>query len=103
MIAISYSEADEDLERAFDYYDVQRPALGHELLDEYRRGLELILTHPNLWQPLDLPYRRYRLKRFPYGIVYRVDTKRDQIVIVEFMHLSQKPGSWRKRDRAPAP
>lgn len=36
---------------------------------------------------LDRVYWRYRLRRFPYGIVYRVDSERRSIVMVAFMHL----------------
>jgi plasmid stabilization system protein ParE len=97
MTAIILQEAED--ERAFDYYESQRVQLGVELVEEYRRGLERILEHPNAWQPLDSVYRRYRLHRFPYGIVYRVDTIASQIVIVAISHLSEKPGSWRNRVR----
>lgn len=99
MNAVILSEAEEELEVAFDYYEQRNRGLGKELVTEFRRSLELILQFPKAWQPLDRKYRRCRLHRFPYGIVYRIDTKNDHIVIVAVMHLSQKPGAWRPRDR----
>ena len=99
MNARILEEAEDDLERAFDHYEEARVGLGVEMLEEYRRGVEQIIQHPNAWQPLDETYRRYRLHRFPYGIVYRVDEQRAEIVIVATMHLSARPGAWRGRDR----
>ena len=98
MRAISLSEADDDLECAFDYYELQRIGLGREMIEEYRRGLDLIIAHPRAWQPLDDIYRRYRLHRFPYGIIYCEDD--EQILIVAFVHLSQRPDAWRNRERS---
>lgn len=98
MTAIILDEAETDLERAFDYYQLQRDGLGLELVDEFRRTLELILRHPMAWQPLDDTYRRCRLHRFPYGIVNRIDAAAAQIVIVAVMHLAEHPDAWRLRD-----
>jgi plasmid stabilization system protein ParE len=100
VIAIILDEAEADLERAFDHYQQQRRGLGAELVEEFRRSLDLILRHPNAWQPLDEIYRRCRFHRFPYGIVYRIDAVAGQIVIVAVMHLSERPDAWRGRDRA---
>jgi plasmid stabilization system protein ParE len=91
-------EAEADLERAFNYYQLQREGLGVELVDEFRRALELILRHPTAWQSLDDTYRRCRLHRFPYGIFYRVDAASAQLVIVAIMHLAERPDAWRSRD-----
>jgi plasmid stabilization system protein ParE len=90
---------EDDLEQAFDYYESLRARLGTEFLDEFRRALERVISFPNAWQLLDPVYRRCRLHRFPYGIVYRVDSAAGEIVVVAVMHLSRAPGSWRNRDR----
>jgi toxin ParE2 len=100
MNAVILSEAEDELEAAFDYYEQRRQGLGKELVTEFRRSLELVLQFPKAWQPLDRKYRRCRLHRFPYGIVYRIEAKTDRIVIVAVMHLSRKPGAWQARDRS---
>ena len=53
MTAIALDEADDDLQRAFDYYELQRAGLGGELVHEFRRGVERILEFPSAWQRLD--------------------------------------------------
>jgi len=94
MTAVMLAGAEEDLEQAFDYYQAQRQGLGVEMLQEFRRAVDQILEHPSAWQPMDEIYRRCRLHRFPYGVVYRIDEKAQQIVIVSVMHLSRRPGFW---------
>lgn len=91
------AQAEAELEEAFDYYQLQRPGLGLELLDEFRRGVDRIVEFPNAWQALDDLYRRYRLRRFPYGIVYRIGSTDSDLMVVAFAHLRRRPGSWRGR------
>jgi toxin ParE1/3/4 len=98
MIAKVLDEAESDLETAFRYYELARRGLGVEMLNEFRSGIEQILLHPQAWQPLDETYRRYRLHRFPYGIVYRIGENPDEILVIAIMHLGQKPNHWRERD-----
>jgi plasmid stabilization system protein ParE len=98
IIAKILGDAESDLDAAFLYYESARRGLGIEMLTEFRNGIEQILRHPEAWQSMDERYRRYRLHRFPYGIVYRMGENKDEILVVAIMHLSQKPGSWRPRD-----
>jgi plasmid stabilization system protein ParE len=96
MIAKILPIAEDDLEKAFDYYQSQRAGLGHEVLSEFRAGVNRVLEYPRAWKALDKTYRRYRLHRFPYGIIYRVEDNTGDIMIVAFMHLSRRPGAWRR-------
>ena len=96
MIISMLAEAEEDLEHAYRHYERLRRGLGDEMVEEFRRGVDRILLHPNGWQRLDETYRRYRLHRFPYGIVYRADPAGTAIIIA-VMHLSQRPGWWQSR------
>jgi hypothetical protein len=95
-------EAEDEIERAFNDYEEKRRGLGLELLDEYRHSLEWIVAHPRAWQPLDETYRRCRLHRFPYGVIYRIGSATetgasDEIIIVAFMDLRRLPGGWQGR------
>src|SRR6266700_5975762 len=99
MIALMLEGAEEDLEAAFNYYEVRRSGLGGELVDEFRRAVSQILEFPGAWQALDETYRRCRLHRFPYGVVYGVDRPAGKVIIVAVAHLSRGPGWWWTRDR----
>jgi toxin ParE2 len=37
---------------------------------------------------------RYRLRRFPYGLVYRL--AESEIVVLAVMHLHRKPDYWKR-------
>lgn len=99
MIARIIGEAEDDLAEAFSYYEAVRRGLGHEMLDEFRRAVERILRHPGAWQSLDDRHRQFRLRRFPYGVVYRTEAAAQKVVVVAFGHLSRAPGWWTGRDR----
>lgn len=95
MIARIHPTAEVELEGIFLYYEAIRPGLGLQFLDEYYDGLGQILRNPKAWQALDKTYRRYRLGRFPYGIIYRL-TEQQELFVTSILHLSRKTKSWRR-------
>ena len=96
MVAVD-SSVDVDLAEAFDHYEAEQTGLGVEFLYEFRRAIDLIISHPGAWQLLELPYRRCRFHRFPYGILYRVDESKQRIIVVAVMHLARRSEAWRRR------
>ena len=50
---------------------------------------------PHAWPPYDHGTRRYLLRRYPFGVVYRVE--RTRILIVAVAHGHRRPGYWRDR------
>jgi hypothetical protein len=62
---------------------------------EVRDGLKRVTELPNAWHRLGPRIRRYRLKRFPYGIVYA--PLPEEIAVIAVMHLHRNPGYWTKR------
>jgi plasmid stabilization system protein ParE len=97
MTLVMLKAAERELEDAFGHYQSIRRSLGEILLTEFRRACEQILEHPHAWQSLDKTYRRFRLHRFPYGVVYRVDEVKKRIIIHALMNLHRRPGYWRGR------
>ena len=97
MTAHIIPAAEEDLEHAFNYYDSQRVGLGLEFITAFRDGLRRILENPTAWQRLDAAHRRYRLRRFPYGVTYWLDPQAPRIVVIDIADLRQGSRSWRSR------
>ena len=64
------AEAEAELADAVAYYDGLLPGLGAESALAVREGLIRIEQYPKAWQLLGHRARRYRLSRFPYGLVY---------------------------------
>jgi toxin ParE1/3/4 len=75
-------------------------SVGGEFLSELDQGLAEVESHPLRWPwymftPKSRQFRRYRLHRFPYLIIYRV---LDEIVeVVAIAHGARRPGYWHKR------
>lgn len=88
-------EAEAELDEAVANYNDQVDGLGIELAAEVQRGLAHIEKFPEGWQRLNRRVRRYRLRRFPYGLVYSVLPS--EIVVVAVMHLHRAPDYWRER------
>jgi toxin ParE1/3/4 len=80
---------------AATYYDQQRAGLGHKFDLAAEAGFETILNSPNRWPQVATGVRRYRLRRFPYGICYRVLD--DSVIVIAVMHLRRNPGYWLDR------
>jgi plasmid stabilization system protein ParE len=75
------------------FYESKIPGLGLDFLRELRAGIGRILAHPHAWRSMDHEYRRCLVSRFPFGIIYRMET--NSILIVSVMHLHREPGAWR--------
>jgi hypothetical protein len=69
--------------------------LGTEFAIEVRAALARIEEFPDAWQLLARRVRRYRLSRFPYGLVYT--QLPSEIVLVAVMHLHRRPDYWKER------
>lgn len=87
--------ASAELEQAVVYYNQQRPGLGMQLAAEFQQALEMIVDYPAAWPVFELPIRRYRLLRFPYGVLYHIHN--DTLLIVGFMHMAMEPAPWKQR------
>lgn len=89
--------ADEELNEAAAYYEERAPGLGEDLLDEAQLGRDLLSLQPNIGLRLDALHRRLPLRRFPFGLIFRVDP--DAVRIVALAHNRRQPGYWRSRPR----
>ena len=84
-----------ELNEAAIWLELQETGLGERFLEEVAQAWRLILEYPQAWHPLGLHLRRCHLKRFRYGLIYRV--KSDVIEVIAVAHDRQKPGYWRDR------
>ena len=83
-----------EVKEAAKFYEGRVSGLGFDFNAEVRAAIRRILAQPQAWCPLDGTFRRCRTRRFPYGIIYSVES--DQVLIVSVMHLHRHPESWRK-------
>jgi plasmid stabilization system protein ParE len=84
-----------DVEEAWLWYEAQREGLGDEFLQVVEQALESIATFPESAPIVQRDIRRHLLRRFPYGLFYRL--VQDQIVVVACFHAKRSPRAWRSR------
>ena len=91
----SHPDARLELREAADFYDLERPGLGSEFLDEVERAIERIVQHPESSPMVLGKVRKCMVPRFPYSVVYSL---RDGVIRVSaFAHSSRRPFYWRER------
>ena len=92
-----HSEADQELLEAVQFYESREPGLGGRFLDGVESTIDSILENPEQFGVLDGDIRVAQLRRFPYGILYSIES--NEILIVAVMHLHRRPGYWIHRAR----
>src|SRR5207245_8798121 len=87
--------AEIELDEAIQWYESQAPGLGNAFLIEVLAAADRIAHYPGAWQSLDDQVRRCRLSRFPYGLIYAIES--DDILVLAVAHLHRKPDYFRDR------
>jgi plasmid stabilization system protein ParE len=95
-----HADAKAEAREAVEWYESKRPGLGAEFLDELDRAFALIEAHPTRFPeyvetPKGRLFRRCRLRRFPYLVIYR--TRDDVAEVLAISHAARRPGYWLHR------
>jgi len=69
--------------QARDWYEKQRPGLGADFISKVEETLEMIESNPLLYPALVKNARRANMKRFPYGIWFKVE---EEPVVIACLH-----------------
>jgi plasmid stabilization system protein ParE len=87
----------DDLAEALDWYDSKSPALGvrfRAAVDAAFDSIEAASeSYPYAFP--DLGVRFYRLRRFPYLVLYRVE--KSNVVVIGVRHGASDTKKWRER------
>ena len=81
-----------EMREAADFYDLERPGLGTEFINEVERVMSQVLRHPES-SPVVLDLVRKR--KVPYSIVY--SARDGGIYVSAIAHDSRRPFYWRDR------
>lgn len=92
MIVRLLQPADQEMFDAAAYYELQVPGLGRAFLDKVDSAVSDIAENPERWPVLRLDVRRRLIHRFPYGLLYRLDS--DEVVVLAVAHLRRHPAYW---------
>jgi hypothetical protein len=83
------TEAIIDIQEAFEWYEDQQAGLGFDLIDEIENGYMKITRHPLHYSAINIRFRKLKINRFPYLIIYEIEG--DTIIINSFRHTRREP------------
>jgi len=81
-----------EVDAAVAWYASQSAGLETQFLDELDRTLRRVIAYPFSCAEVEQGLRRCLFSRFPYGIIYGIDS--DIIIVVAVAHLHREPGYW---------
>jgi plasmid stabilization system protein ParE len=88
-------DALEEAEAAARWYAARSVSAATGFTEEIDEAESAIVEFPDAWSPFDHGTRRYLLRRYPFSVIYRVESRR--ILIVAVAHGHRRPGYWKSR------
>ena len=90
-----HPEADEEFLAAAQYYEECERGLGADFMIEVYSAIQKIIDYPTAWTCLESDVRRYLVNRFPFAILYSIESS--EIFILAIMNLHRDPDYWKHR------
>lgn len=84
--------AQTEVDDAVAWYETQSYGLGTQFLDDFDRAVRRVVAYPFANLEIGDDLRRCLLSRFPYGIIYGIDS--ETIIVVALAHLHREPRYW---------
>jgi plasmid stabilization system protein ParE len=88
-------QAQAEILEARHWYDQQRAGLGEQFALEVDLTVSAVLERPLSFPVVHGATRRAIVRRFPYGVFFRILS--DEIVILGIVHGHREPSLWRER------
>ena len=90
-----HPDAEIDALNGYEWYADHNPTAA----DSFRTAVEtagrVIRRDPTVWPPHKFGTQKYRLRQFPYKIIYVVEGHQIQVLAVA--HDRRRPGYWKQR------
>ena len=90
-----HPEAEEEFNKAIEYYENIELGLGYDFAIEVFSTIQRSVEFPKAWAVLEGDVRRSLVSRFPYGILYSKEM--EEIFVVAVMNLHRNPDYWKHR------
>lgn len=81
-----------ELEDATIFYEMEYDGLGLRFREEIWKAIKRISDYPMAWSVDTGEIRKYVLHKFPYKILYSIET--DHILIIAVAHQHREPDYW---------
>ncbi len=96
MRVVFRPQAQEELVEARGWYEDRRSGLGAAFAAAVDSAIERVSERPSAYPRLHGEIRRALVRRFPYGLFFRV--LEDEIVVLGVVHGRRHPETWQSRD-----
>jgi plasmid stabilization system protein ParE len=87
--------ADQEAIKAAEWIKDDNPYQGSLFVEALSDAILQARKQPEIYRCFDGAFRKVRVGKFTYAVVFRMRKKEIQILAV--MHLHQKPGYWKNR------
>ena len=91
-------EALDEAEAAARWYADRSASAAAGFSEEIDAAESALADFPDAWPQFEQGTRRYLLRRYPFSVIYRVESRR--ILIVAVAHGHRSPGYWKSRLRS---
>ena len=95
MKAEFHQAASKEIVETTAYYEGELPGLGAGFIAEVEKVVAVLCDQPNIGQRVGEEFRRIHLARFPYSLIYSIESER--IWVVAVAHHRRRPGYWQER------
>ena len=83
-----------EVSNAAAWYEAQRKGLGAEFVQAVDEAIGQVLVDPESWPAIDAEFRRCRVHRFPFDVVFNI--QKNEVLIFAVAHHHRKPNYWRQ-------
>jgi toxin ParE1/3/4 len=87
--------AEREALEAARWYERESSGLGAAFLEVVEQTLDTVTEAPLRFPLLHRDIRRALLKRFPYGVFFRIQPHRIRVIAI--LHLTRDPARWQDR------
>lgn len=91
-----HPEAVDELIDAAQFYESRSSGLGNRFIKSVDDAVRFIQRNPELFNADGFGRRKYKIKKFPFLLIYKV--VENHIFILAVAHGRRKPGYWQSRD-----
>ena len=95
MILTWHEDAQAEFTAAAVYYETQVEGLGERFVSYVEATAARIHGNPLMPRVFDADFRKVKVDKFPFLMIYRTDIGQLQIIAV--MHTSRRPDYWKER------
>jgi len=91
------SEAEVDIDNAYIWYELRQINLGYKFYKKVEESVQFISRNPYCCEDIYRGIRRFIIKKFPYGIYYKINFEYQEIQIIGVIHFKRSSHIIKKR------